>query len=307
MVRANWELIPLAVLQTAALTGLGIASLLPFYFVLDVEALDLYAGPEAGAAWVSELTARLYERLGSPALWLAVLSSAAVLVAALACYSFFQAGIFGVLTTADRQAPRSASGHAAWFRTYSWAEFQGRGGRDLWRFFWLFHLVLLLGLAWSLLAALALVAAGVVAGSGGFGAGVAVGCAAVLPLGFLLVLLTFCALFSQAVVAGGDRSAWFAVRAGLRLATRRLGAVALLFAVALSAYFAVAMFFLVLSLPLGGGLLAAGGARMAATLVLQAAQWSVTALLQLVVAAAVVVVVGGERRVEGAGHVVVAG
>jgi hypothetical protein len=306
MVRANWELIALAWLQTALAVVLFLASLAPFYFALDLRLPPMSGTPDEASAWVTEAVGRTLERLDSPAFWLAVLSSSAVAVALVACYSFFQAGAFGVLTTADRQAPGEGRAGVAWFRTYTWTEFQGRGGRHLWRFFWLFNLVLLLWLAWLLLAMLAIVASALAAEGGGLGAALGIGCAAVFPLGFLFVLLVFWALFAQADIAATDSGPWKSLRGALRLLTRRLGAVALLFLVFAVASVAVTMLSLAVSLPLSSGLLVAGGVRTVATLLLQGAQWLVAGALQLTIAGAVVAIARDERERERLEHAVVA-
>ena len=298
ILRANWELIPLVWLQTVLAVALSLGSLVPFYFVLDVRLPDVSATPEESTAWLLDSLQHVSEQVASPAFWLAVVSSSAVALALFACYSFFQAGVFGVLTTADRQAPADGRGEAAWFRTYSWAEFQGRGGRHLWPFFWLFNLVLLFWLLLLLLTSLAFVIAALAAGGGGLGAGLAIGCASLFPLGFLFILLLFWSLFAQAVVAADDCGAWRGLKVGLRIMVRRLGAVVLLFVVMAFVSLAIAMVFLVLSLPLGGGWLADGSLGVVATLVLQGVQWFVTGLLQLLIAGAVVTVLRAERAVE---------
>ncbi len=298
--RANWELILLVWLQTILIAALGALSLLPFGLVLELRAPAPDFDPEEGAAWLLDSLTRIVEGAGTPAFWLAFAAATAIGVAALICYSFFQAGVVGVFAAADRQAPPGRPTQAAWFRTYSWAEFQGRGGRHLWRFFWLFILVLLFWLIWSLLATLALAAVGVVGGSAGVPAGFAVGCAAFLPLLFLVVVLFYWMLFAQAVVADRERGAWQGMRIGLRLLVRRLGAVTLLFVVMVVAGVSMGMLFLVVSLPLGVGL-APSGVELALTIVLQLLQWLVSAVLQLVLLGAVVAIVRSEQAVQAEG------
>jgi hypothetical protein len=296
--KANWELIPLVWVQTILGAALSLAALLPFYLTLDIEAPAADMTPDEVGAWLIGLGAELESRLDSPALWLAVASSSAVLLALLACYSFFQAGALGILATGDRQAPHGRPTPAAWFRTYSWAEFQGRGGMHLWRFFWLFNLVLLFWLGWALLGALALATSALVASGAGLPAGLAVGCAAFFPLAFLLVVLFFWAVFGQALVADTGCGAWAGLRRALGLVVRRLGAVTLLFVLMVVASVTLGMFFVALSLPLSSGLLPVGGVETAATLALQLFQWLAGSVVQLALVAAVVAIVRAETSLE---------
>lgn len=300
--RANWELIFLVWVQTALMLLLSLAALLPFYLVLDVRLPALDAAPEESASWFLDSLTRIHSELDSLAFWLAVVSSSAILLAMLACYSFFQAGVFGVLTTADRQAPPGGRTETAWFRTYSWVEFQGRGGRQLWRFFWLINLMFLFWLVWVVFASVAAVAGVLVTGGAGLSAGLAVGCASILPLGFLFVLLFFWSLFGEADIADSDCSAWDGLRGGLRVLVRRLGAVFLLFVLMAFASVAIGMVFLVLSFPLSTGLVPHGALQLTATLFLQALQWLAAGVVQLTIVGAVVAILRNERALESEAH-----
>ena len=296
--RANWEMIFLVWLRTVLMLALSSAALLPLFLVLDLDPLPLTATLDEGAGWFFDAFVRVEDQLYAPAFWLAVLSSSATLTAVLLCYSFVQAGVFGVLSTADRQAPHSRLTESTWFRTFSWVEFQGRGGRHMWRFFWLFNLVCVVWLGWALLAVLALAATGVVAGSAGPAAGLAMGCAAVFPLGFLCFVSFFWSLCAQAAIADDDCGVREAAMVGLRFVVRRLGAVTLLFLVMLVPFVSMAMVFLVLSVSLSAGLVSSGGLQLAATAVLQAAQWLVTGVIQLTLSGAIVAIWRGEKALE---------
>lgn len=285
--RANWQLVLAIWLQTALTLALSVVALLPFYFVLDLELPSLETAPEELAAWTVGTIERLADQLVEPAFWLAFLSSSLVFLAALVCYSFFQAGAYGVLVAGDRRAGVER-GSSPRFAVFSWAEFQARGGRHLWRYFWLYHLVLAIFLLWSLLCALIAGAAGLVAGRAGAGAGLAIGCAAVLPLGFLLFLVIFWTLLAQIEISARDAGAWRALRRSLGILVRRLPAVVLLFLLFGVAIVAISVVFVMVSLPLNAGLALFPTARRILGLGLQGVQWLVNGAIQLALAATLV-------------------
>lgn len=294
--RANWQLVLLAWLQTALTLVLSIVALLPFYFVLELELPNLQASPEELNGWTLGTLEHLARQLGEPAFWSACLSSSLLFVAALVCYSFFQAGSYGVLVLGDRRAvsaaspggsplPKPAAGR---FQAFSWREFQARGGRHLWGYFWLYNLILLITLLWVLLAALIAAAAGLIAARAGVGAGLAIGCSAVLPMGFLIFLVAFWTLLAQVEISVRDSGAWRALRASLGILVRRLPAMALLFVLFGVATLGAGIVFVMISFPLNAGLSFLPALRRVLGLGLQAVQWLVNGAIQLALAATLV-------------------
>lgn len=287
--RANWQLIFLVWLLTALNLLLGIAALLPFYFVLDLDAPSLDAAPGELESWTLETIEHLLAQLSEPAFWVAVVSSSLVCMALLALTSFFQAGVYGVLVAGDRQAPagRTAVPVEA-FRVYSWREFQARGGRHLWSYFWLYNLMLVGWLLWVGLVVLVIAAMGLVADQAGVGAGLAIGCAAVVPLGFLFFLSIVWILLAQVEISAHDAGPWTALRRSIGVVVRRLPAVVLLFLLFAVASVVVTFVFLMVSLPLNAGLAFLPALRRILGLGLQAVQWLVSAAVQVALAATVV-------------------
>lgn len=287
--RANRQLIFLVWLLTALNLLLGIAALLPFYFVLDLDAPSLDAAPGELESWTLETIEHLLAQLSEPAFWLALVSSSLVCMALLALTSFFQAGVYGVLVAGDRQAPagRTAVPVEA-FRVYSWREFQARGGRHLWSYFWLYNLMLVGWLLWVGLVVLVIAAMGLVADQAGVGAGLAIGCAAVVPLGFLFFLSIFWILLAQVEISAHDAGPWTALRRSIGVVVRRLPAVVLLFLLFAVASVVVTFVFLMVSLPLNAGLAFLPALRRILGLGLQAVQWLVSAAVQVALAATVV-------------------
>ncbi|MDX1643828.1 MAG: hypothetical protein R3244_05660 [Thermoanaerobaculia bacterium] len=287
--RANWQVIFVLWLATVLNLLLGIAALLPFYFVLDLDAPLFDAAPGAIEAWILETIEHLLAQLSEPAFWLALLSSSLVCLALLVLTSFFQAGVYGILVAGDRQAPagRSAVPVEA-FRVYSWREFQARGGRHLWSYFWLYNLMFVGWLAWVGLVVLVIAATGLVAEQAGGGAGLAIGCAAVMPLGFLLFLSIFWIVLAQVEISAHDAGPWTALRRSIGVVVRRLPAVVLLFLLFAAASVVLTVVFLMVSLPLNAGLSFLPAVRRIVGLGLQAVQWLVSAAVQVAMAAAMV-------------------
>jgi len=101
----------------------------------------------------------------------------------------------------------------------------------MWRFFWLFNLIILVSTLWLVLPLL-LVLGSVWGGEmWGGGAGFALGCAGAIPVGFTLLTLAFWGGLAQATLVGQDVSVGQAARSGLRVLGRRLGTVLFIFVV----------------------------------------------------------------------------
>jgi hypothetical protein len=236
---ANWELVLLQWLQSflvAALMALGL-----FLSLLIVGANLLRADGIA----VHQLARRLEEL--SPALLLALAALLAVWLSSLLLHCYFQAGTFGILTAADRQALPGARRRRDFFRTFSLRDFLGWGGLYVWRFF---GVVLLFGIALCGLggaALLWLLSTAVGGGEWGSPAALGIGCGGALPLGFLALVTGLWFHLAQAGLVREGSGVRAASRQGLAVLGRRLGAVISLFLLTLAAALALAALFFPLS------------------------------------------------------------
>lgn len=228
--RANWELVLLALLQSVAAGVLFVVSLVPPFLVLGGAALfDREWTAATAEEWLLGLGAALAGQLVPLAL--AVLGSLLLGFLAVLAWGWFQGGIFGTLVAAERQAlpdAQNRAGGASWFRTFSLSEFSGWGGRYAWRFFWFFHLSLTIGLLLTLVAVL--IAFGVVLGYETWGGGAAygIGCGAALPFLFALFVFAIWSVTAQPFLARPQGGVMRAAGDGLRVIGRRPGAVLLI-------------------------------------------------------------------------------
>lgn len=243
--RANWELALVLGARQVLVTVLAVGALVLPLAVLGASAL--FADPRAIERELPRLLARL---TFSPALLATAVASLALLLAAWVVYSFVQAGTFGVLLAADRQArpgpPRDAFG----FRTFSLQNLFGWGGRYLGRFFRFDLWALLLFLAPLALTGLWI---GFLAVSGqrwGGGALLGLGCGGFLPVAFLFAVWMLWVPVAQADLAREGAGVWRSTRRGFQVLGRRLGGVLGLAVLFLLAQLGVGLFFFVLSLAL---------------------------------------------------------
>ncbi len=235
---ANWELVLLQWLQSflvLALMAIG----------LFLSLLIVGANLRADGFAVRQLARRLEEL--SPALLLATIALLAVWLASLLLHCYFQAGTFGILTAADRQALPGARRKRDFFRTFSLHDFLGWGGLYVWRFFGVLLLfgVLLFGLGGAAL--LWLLSTAVGGGEWGSRAALGIGFGGALPLGFLILVAGLWFHLAQAGLAREGSGVRAASRQGLAVLGRRLGAVILLLLLVLGAALALAALFLPLS------------------------------------------------------------
>jgi hypothetical protein len=240
--RANWELVLaqwLATLIVVTLTLAGIVPVLAALGLLDFSTLPSTLPDVEG--WLRDLGARLGEV--GPTLVAALAGTLTIWTLAFLAHCFFQGGIYGVLAAAERQAPGGVPRDHRLFRTFSWRDLFGWGGRNLWRFFWLYNLFgaifLLIVLGGALLAVMA-VAAG---DRWGGAAAVGIGCGGALPLFFAAVVLGLWLVLAQADLGQEDSGVGIAARRGWRVLTRRLGAVLLICLLAAIASLAVGLVF----------------------------------------------------------------
>ncbi|HEX4498092.1 MAG TPA: hypothetical protein VIE43_20620 [Thermoanaerobaculia bacterium] len=247
---ANWELVLLQWLQAFGMLALSAFGALLALLILGVNLASLGRG-----SWLRALGDL------SPALLLALAALTAVWLASLLVYCFFQAGTYGVLAAADRQALPGARRQREFFRTFTLRDFRGWGGRYVWRYF---GVALLFGILLLALSGVALLWLGfAAAGNGEWGspAALAIVLGGVLPVGFLALVAGLGFHLAQADLAregSGVRSAW---RRGLGILGRRLGAVTALFVLIAAALLALAALFLPLSTAADALLAGAPGVR----------------------------------------------
>lgn len=234
---ANWELVLLQWLEWLLLTALlGLGLFLP---LLIVGANLLGSG---NAAREAEAVARRLANL-SPALLLALVAMLAVWLASLLLHAYFQAGAYGVLAAADRQALPGPRRSKDFFRTFSLRDFLGWGGLYMWRFFGVLLLFGVLAFVLGGAALLWLLFLGVGGVQWGSPAALGIGCGGALPMGFLALVLGLWLHLAQADLARDDSSVRAASRRGIAVLGRRLGTVIALFLAALVAVFALAVVF----------------------------------------------------------------
>jgi hypothetical protein len=292
---ANWELVPLQWLEGVLLTGL--AALGAFLSLLIVGASLAGVGSAAGAAALARRLAGL-----SPALLMALVAGLAVGAAALLLHCWFQAGTFGVLAAAERQALPGPRRSRDFFRTFSRRDFLGWGGLYVWRFLGaalLFGaLALALGgaaLLWLLLTALGGVRWGSPAAFG-------IGAGGALPVGFLSLALALWLPLAQAGLARDGASLRTASRQGLDVLGRRLGAVAALVLLVLGAALGLAAIFLALEAAADSLLAGAPGPRVLVRFLLLLLQAFPNTLLAMILAGALVALVRSETPSESRRH-----
>lgn len=288
---ANWELVLMQWLQSLlvpALLLLGVA--LPVAILAGPGTLGR-GGPVLGRAF-----SRIEE--APPILLLSLAAALALWTLAYVVYCYFQAGTYGVLWTADRQALPGPPRSSLLFRTFSVRDFFGWGGRYVGRYFRFF-------LFFCLLAALAF---GVVvlwiasmaesAEAWGPGAALGIGCGGIFPLGFLALVFSFWFSVAQADLAREGSSVGAASRLGLSVLGRRLGAVIFLFFVFLLVAAALSFAFLLISIVVDLLLSDAPAARAVTQLLLFFAQGIPSSLLAVALGAALVALVRSEVQMQ---------
>jgi hypothetical protein len=288
--RANWELWPLCVLQSILVAGLLAAGVAVPLFAVG---LSLWSEDLPTAERLQEALGRLTE---APAqLLLPAIACLALWTLAFLVYSYFQAGLYGVLHGGERQAAPGAVRDRRFFRTFGGRDFSGWSGRFVWRFFWFFNLAgflftgaLVLAIVWLGLIFLAGTSWGAPAAWG-------IGCGGALPVLFTLFVLILWLNLAQAELVRDGAGVFGATRAGFDVLARRPGAAALLIVVFFVAGLAVSLVFV--PLKLGAGVLFAGRplAAFAASLSLSVLQMIPSALLNVALAGAAVALVSAER------------
>ena len=233
--RANWELVFVSWLQGLLTAGLILVGFAPPLGVLGFASFDWLATSEV--EW-TEFLAHAGELMnrGSDAWMLlgaSLLVSSAIWLLAFLVYCFFQGGILGILMAGDRQAPDGRSRGWQWFRTFSGRDLRGWGGRFLWRYFWLLNLMAAIGMLWVLVVVVVFGLTVLGGEQWGGAAAFGIGCGSSIPLAFGAILLVLWTNLAQVDLAREDSRGGLALRRSLNLVGRRLGAVTLIFLVAL--------------------------------------------------------------------------
>jgi hypothetical protein len=287
---ANWELVLVNWFGNLVLALLVVLGLAPPLWVLGFGLLGGdFSDPRAALA-------ELLERFSASALPLAVslLGTLAVWLLAFFVFCFVQAGTFGVLVAGERQALPGPPRDRRWFRTFSLRDFSGWGGRYLWRFFGFYNLVGLLALGLLIVLFLWLGLTGYAGQRWGSGAGVGFGCGGALPVVFLVLLLAAWSRLAQADLARDGSGVGRASRTALEVIGRRLGAVILLFVLAIIAAFGLGMLFFPVSLAFDVSLRAQPFTRVAVSFALVLVQWLPAALLNIGLAASLAALIRSE-------------
>jgi hypothetical protein len=234
---ANWELVIVQWLHGFALTVLVVVgSALPFA-ALGYNLATANAAGAAGASGLSgipedldqtrsDLLLRVQGRLlvlGAALLGMLVLWLLAVLL-----HAWVQAGTYGVLHSADRQAPPGEGRGIRAFRTFAWRNFFGWAGLYGRRYFSFANLAGLFLLVWTLAVPLWMAATLGGAARWGEGGALGIGCGGALPLGFVLLVLLLWYAVAQADLAREGSDLRAASRIALEVLGARLGAVLLL-------------------------------------------------------------------------------
>jgi hypothetical protein len=222
--RANWRLL----IGVRLVRNLILLALLATSLILPALALglDLFVGLpnlddlknlDGGLEWFSDLADRL---IWTPKLAAALLAMVALWLLAGYVYCFFQAGTYGVLAAADREAPGA--------RVFQWADFNRWGNAGLGRYFALANLYgVFLGIALGF----ALLGTGAVASAAatwGTLAALGVGCVGLFPIFLLFLVSGLWYEIACADLAREESSVRSATRRAVKILRRRLGAVALL-------------------------------------------------------------------------------
>jgi hypothetical protein len=289
---ANWELVLLQWLEWLLLTVLLSLGLFLPLLIVGANLMD-----GGSAARRAEALARRLADL-SPALLLALVAMLAVWLASLLLHCYFQAGAYGVLASADRQALPGPRRRREFFRTFSLRDFLGWGGLYMWRFL---GVLLLFGVFTFLLGGAVLlwmIFLGVGGAQWGSPAALGIGCGGALPMGFLALVLGLWVHLAQADLARDGSSVRAASRRGIAVLGRRLGTVTALFLVTLVAALALAIVFFPLGAAADALLSGAPQTRTLVRLLLFLLQSLPSSLLAIILAGALVALVRSETPSE---------
>jgi len=286
---ANWELVLLQWLQSLLVLVLMALGLLLPVVTLGADAL----GAGRSASRVLQVAMARLGKLSPPVL-LAGVAMLAVWLLSVLVHSWFQAGTYGVLTSAERQALPGRRRPLLLFRTFSLRDFSGWGALYLGRFFRLLVFFWALALPLAVAVLVWLISLGVGGEVWGKPAVLGMALGGLLPLGFLFLVAGLWSHVAQADLAREGSGARAAARRGLTVLGRRLGAVFLLVFCLVGAGLALAFLFLPVSIVPEILLSGAPKLRAFVLVVLFLLQGIPGALLTMVLASSLVALVRGE-------------
>lgn len=293
--RANWELIVVQLVQLLAVTLVMVLGLVPLFAALGVGSIAaIPEEPEELARWLVDLFART-----SPASLLAGVTGLLLIwLVAMLVYSYFQAGLFGVLVSAEHQAPPGSVSEARLFRTFRAGDFFGWSRRFMWRLFWFFNVFGAVALAGVLLVVVFIALVAFIGGRYGAVSGFTIGCIGALPILFALVAFSLWAVLAQVELVRPGAGFWPAQRQALEVLGRRLGAASLIWLIWVGFSVILGLAFGVVSMVVEIGLSASGVAKALTTLMLTVLQWAVGAVLTLCMGAACAALARSALRTE---------
>lgn len=298
--RANWPLVPMMALQQVLVLALLVLGAAVPVVALGRGALGLdwwnalLTWRPAGLAEAAEGFATLVAPVALP-LAVALLGTAVVWILAILVFCWFQAGFYGVLLAAERQALPGPPRDWRLFRTWDRALFAGWARRLMGRYFGFWNLWALAALGW-LLALLLLVWAAQAAAATWAEAGLlGVGGAGALALALAFLALVGWGLLAPPDLAREETSVGRSTRRALALLVRRPLAVGLVVAVFVALWVVVAVAVSGLGAPL---LFVDFDGRLAVLIAAQAALW----LLHLVATMAVATAMNGALAALVVGH-----
>jgi len=229
---ANWELAAVVWVQTllmAVFMGLG---MLPLLWLAGVRNLASALAMDAAAwqRWSTAATERFLASQGPSltSVGIALGASLVIWTIGFILYCYLQGGILAILVAADRQCPPGSARDRELFRVFSLQGIFGWGRRYVWRFFWLFNLLLALYLVWILLLACLIGMAVFAAQRWGGMAAFGLGCGGALPLLFGLLVLGLAANLAQVALPVAEATVRGSLLRAFQVLGRRLGAVLLL-------------------------------------------------------------------------------
>lgn len=293
--RANWQLVPILLLQSLAVTLLSLLGCVPIVMVLGLAFLRGVAS-QFDSFDPERLAMRLLE--AGPPLIFAFLVATLVWTVAFVAYCYFQGGILGTLAAGERLG--GADG-ANWqrYRAFSRKLFFEAAERLTWPIFWLLNLFLAVVLAVLVAFSVLAVAAGFAVAEGPAAVPIALGCFALLGFTLFAVALSVWMQVALAHLAVGRRGVLAASRAALSTLFGRLPAVLLLFllmvVVSIGASLVFTPFSMVLERALDGHLTA----YFSGQAVIVLAQWLASSILGVAWSAVLIALIAGEKEAVG--------
>ena len=255
--RANWELVPLLVVQSFLTTGLVLAGFLMLLTALGVGVVAWLRG--LGPDWPQRLAENLVAAVETspPALLPLVpplIAATLVWTLAFLLYCYLEGAVVGVLAEGEAGAGAGLPGWRS-FRRFSVAGLDRQGRRLFWPYFWFNHLLGAVALVWMVFALGLVALAARLAMGPNPAVGVGVGCVGLVPLGLSLLAVALWSMLATVEVARPGIGVWSASRRALGTLRRRLGPVLLIWLLALCGWMAVGGAFM----PLKWGVMLAAG------------------------------------------------